>query len=223
MSPICGIYLITHRETGRGYVGLSKDIRSRWSAHRNPSDEQYVGRAVNKYGHAAFTFDVLEECEFANLGEREMHWVSQLETHGPKGFNMNPGGSTCIHTPESKRKIAEALRGVPKTAEHNAKVSAANKGQLPSDEQRALFSDAAKRRWQDPEKRAVLMLSRSAPRTHSEQTKAQMSLSASQILADPAARQRRSEAMTRHMSDPAVRKARSDSMKAYRATMKSNP
>lgn len=232
MSPICGIYLITHRDTGRGYVGLSKDIHSRWAAHRCPSSDQQVSKAIKQHGKHAFTFDVLEECSFDLLGDREEHWIEQLETWGPKGFNMNPGGSVVVHTDESKRKTAEALRGVPKTPEHRQKVIDALTGREVSDEQKLKFADAAKRRWQDPEKRAALMASRSKKRVCSDETKqkiakaisaymatpegrAQRSAATSLHLQKPEARQQRREAMSKRMSDPAVRVATGLAVKAY--------
>jgi len=63
---VSGIYQIRNRHTGRVYIGKSRDIPSRWLAHRNALDR---GVHVNEdlqgdwevYGERAFEFTTLEE------------------------------------------------------------------------------------------------------------------------------------------------------------------
>lgn len=73
----CGVYLLTHRETGKTYVGSSVDIEKRLKHHRKYSFPENM-----------FCADVLEECKETHLSSRENHWMFELESLNPKkGYN----------------------------------------------------------------------------------------------------------------------------------------
>lgn len=217
-QKITGVYRITHTESGRCYVGLSVDIAKRWKAHIADVGKApwKLHRAMAKYGVAAFSFEVLEECTAEQLGERERFWIHKTDAF-TLGFNMNEGGDAPPHTPESRKKTSEALKGTKKTPEHNAKVSAANKGQKPSEAQRALFSIAAKARWDDPERRAALMASRAKKRVCSPETRARLSVALSRYMANQDNRKQRSDVMKTIAQTP---EARAKTSKAVIETMK---
>jgi len=80
-----GVYLIRCEPTGKFYVGSSKSIHQRWAQHRaklRKGKSVCLGlqRAWVKYGEAAFTFHVLEECEpqRLTLELREQHFIDTL-------------------------------------------------------------------------------------------------------------------------------------------------
>lgn len=95
----CGIYRITHRATGRHYVGQSVNIERRWRAHRSSAqcDQlMYVSRALHKYGADAFDFVVIQVCEqtTTDLATAEIHWIAELGSMRPTGFNDTSGGGS---------------------------------------------------------------------------------------------------------------------------------
>ena len=60
-----GIYAIVHIETGRKYVGSAVNLTKRWNIHRHglrnkKHHSAALQRAWDKYGEAAFSFEVLE-------------------------------------------------------------------------------------------------------------------------------------------------------------------
>lgn len=108
----CGIYLITHLASGRGYVGQSRDIDRRWKEHgatRKP--RSHLEKALRRYGRDAFRFEVLEVCPPELLDERERYHIARLGTLAPLGFNREPGGhapgAPCQETRELIRRGTE--------------------------------------------------------------------------------------------------------------------
>lgn len=69
-----GIYLITNLKNGKKYVGQSKRLMERWGEHyRSAQPNKYkvkserdsnatIHKAMQKYGIANFTFQILEIC-----------------------------------------------------------------------------------------------------------------------------------------------------------------
>ena len=79
---ISGIYKITNILTGDFYIGSSKDIKIRWSAHKSPSSwarfpNSKLYKDMAQYGLNNFTFEVIEETD--NFKEREQYWIDQLQ------------------------------------------------------------------------------------------------------------------------------------------------
>lgn len=93
-----GIYKITNLINGNAYVGLSVNIEKRWKSHKErsmmPFDKEYdkvLYKAFRKYGLENFKFEILEECEYDQLKEREMYWIAYYDTYH-HGYNATPGG-----------------------------------------------------------------------------------------------------------------------------------
>jgi group I intron endonuclease len=68
MEKISGVYLITHIESKKIYVGSSIDISRRWKEHinhlnLNKHENPKLQNAWNKYGEDAFRFEILEKVE----------------------------------------------------------------------------------------------------------------------------------------------------------------
>jgi group I intron endonuclease len=146
------IYCITNIVNGKRYVGQTREtLWNRWRGHRNAalgaSEQSYkartaIGRAMRKYGVDRFTISVLEICTSADeLDAREAHWIVQLGTLRPHGYNLTAGGNTSRRTPEVAAAISAANKGRIKTPEWRAKLSAAHKGKKLSAEQRAGISE----------------------------------------------------------------------------------
>ena len=85
LRPLCGVYLLLDKVSGRTYVGSSKNIRTRAIQHFS---NMLVGCTIGSYrnfkdtfavhGSTAFTVTVLEECPEAVLLLRERYWVNEL-------------------------------------------------------------------------------------------------------------------------------------------------
>lgn len=108
MTKLCGVYVVTHLETGMQYVGQSRDIARRWKAHCGRSKSSRLSHAIQKYGVQAFSFRVLELCDLEQIDAREVTWIIELNTVKPHGFNLDAGGNKQkTRTDCTKQKIRE--------------------------------------------------------------------------------------------------------------------
>ena len=98
-----GIYKITNLLNEQSYIGLSVNIEKRWNKHKsnylNKNCKEYektLYRAFRKHGIENFSFEVIEECEFLELPNREIYWISYYDTFS-NGYNETPGGEIiCV-------------------------------------------------------------------------------------------------------------------------------
>lgn len=169
------VYLITHRVSGRGYIGQttnSNPVR-RWHGHICDASKKAkcaIDRAIAKYGPQAFSFEILvQSSSQEELNDLEKLWIIALGTQvRGVGFNIRNGGSRGRHsestkeklrdarsrqviTPEMYRKGAEKRRGKIRSEIHRKHLSEANKGKAKSAEARSKMSDAALIRVSTPD------------------------------------------------------------------------
>lgn len=93
------IYKITNQINNKSYIGQTrKYFKERWKQHKsvykNKNDTQYnypLYRAFRKYGVENFKFEVLEECSFEKLDEKEKYWILYYNSYN-KGYNQDLGG-----------------------------------------------------------------------------------------------------------------------------------
>lgn len=154
-----GIYQIVHVASGRRYVGQAKDIPKRWVTHkrtlsRGDHTSRHLQRAWDKYGADAFAFEVVEMCDTFALDAREQFHMDQRADFNVLRLARSPLG--VVRSDETKRKIAAALRGKPKSPEHRAALSKANSGKVQPMEVRLKKSATQKGRPHSPEHRAKL-------------------------------------------------------------------
>lgn len=105
-----GIYKITNKINGKCYIGQSTDIDDRWAKHRSrpfqENDKSYdtcLYRAIRKYGLDNFIFEVIEECAYDKLNEREIFYIDFYNSHCTKhGYNMTFGGEGGIKRDNKK-------------------------------------------------------------------------------------------------------------------------
>jgi len=106
-----GVYRIRCGPTGKSYVGSSSSLRMRKKQHFSDlrchrHDNPHLQRAFDKWGEAAFEWEVLEETA-DNLLVREKVWIESLDTlDNQKGYNIvsNPV------SPMKGRKHSQRLR-----------------------------------------------------------------------------------------------------------------
>lgn len=95
------IYVITHTESGRQYVGQTKEktVGDRWELHLleaykdSKKTVRPIIKAIQTYGPHAFTYTRLDDARsHAELNEKEVLWIDRLKTLIPNGFNATRGG-----------------------------------------------------------------------------------------------------------------------------------
>jgi len=139
-----GIYKITS-PTGRIYIGQSIDIEKRRKMYINNHchKQQKLHASLCKYGFNEHDFEVIEECEWDLLNEREEYWIYFYGTFNSEiGMNLSSGGLNKRVSEETKLKISIGNSGKkkpwlselnkkprpPKSKETREKISIANKG-----------------------------------------------------------------------------------------------
>lgn len=102
------IYLIENDINDKKYVGLTtRNISIRWREHLRHSD-QYIDKAIQKYGREHFSIIELEECDDSVLDEREKYWISFYDSFN-NGYNLTPGGreENLIFLPDKKEEVKQ--------------------------------------------------------------------------------------------------------------------
>lgn len=100
------IYIITNRINGHRYVGQSSS-----------GSDKYFGsgtalkKAIQKYGKHNFTKEIVEHCKAMELDEKEIQWISKLNTYKGEGYNLTPGGDGWTkgmkHSKDTRDRLLE--------------------------------------------------------------------------------------------------------------------
>jgi hypothetical protein len=86
------IYLITNKINGKQYVGqTARDMWTRFEEHCKPTNQSYLGRAIQKYGYLNFDLRELERVPIEELDAREIYWIDYYNTF-KEGYNQTLGG-----------------------------------------------------------------------------------------------------------------------------------
>ena len=201
---LCGIYTIEVDRPGKAsvfYVGQTVDLIERTKQHlrafrRGDHDNVPLQRAFNKYGEAAFSFDLVvpvvrEKTELTRAEQGTLdHFIEQ---HGADRVRNVMRQCVDSHLgvkrrPESIAKLSASLRGQKRTLEQNEANSRRNLGKTISAETRAKISETLKGRPGHPaalqaldeyrysEKRLTNLRAAKAASTyqHSDETKAKI-------------------------------------------------
>ena len=160
-----GVYSITNRRTGKLYVGSAFVVSRRLYHHRErlrkgTHENQYLQRAWNKYGEAAFRLDVVEACPPSRVLKREQFWMDKTDSYNRQyGYNICPVAGSAMagrtHSEESRRKMSRARKGKVPTAATAAAAKATHWTKRPGADA-IIARGAGKRRGQkrSPEVRA---------------------------------------------------------------------
>ena len=113
-KPIIGIYKITHRESGKCYIGQSVDVFKRWQGHSNLAvkKKSAIQHAFVAHGIDQFSFEVLEERDREMLNDREVHWIAYFGSFGEGGYNLTSGGGQGVTvSDDTKKEMSEKRKG----------------------------------------------------------------------------------------------------------------
>lgn len=132
-KKVTGIYRITNIQNNKVYIGSSKSIYSRWSAHRyslrsGTHFSTHLQSAWSKYGEESFQFELIEECQEEELISREEHHiVSNLANNRSFGYNTR---TVCDRnngikaSEETRKKLRLAHLGHKRSEEAHTKIVA---------------------------------------------------------------------------------------------------
>lgn len=144
-EQVIGIYCIENIKNRKKYIGQSQDCMRRMQSHKNMLRKNthsciHLQHAWNNNGEVSFEFYMIEECYLDQLNEKEIHYISELNSHSSKnGYNISWGGDANMrgrkHTEEAKEKIR-------KNHFDNSGENNPNFGKSPSKETRKKNSDA---------------------------------------------------------------------------------
>jgi len=105
VKKTCGIYCITHKETGKQYIGQSVDCFERFKQHTtSKKGSGGIKGAIMLEGVCNFTFEILEECPLDKLNEREIFYIAEKSTLSPLGYNLTSGGGVG-NIPKKKKRM----------------------------------------------------------------------------------------------------------------------
>jgi hypothetical protein len=134
-TKTCGIYKITCKETGKCYIGQSKNIEGRWKTHHG------------SYPLQDFDYEIIRTTKVvAFLNGFEKYYISLYDSHR-NGFNKTIGGTNIkviVVDENTRKKLSAVNKGKKRTDETKAKMSNAGKGKKRTDEHRSKISAAVK-------------------------------------------------------------------------------
>ena len=120
------VYAHTLKFDGRKYIGQTNDIHARWKPSAYKTCVKFYN-AIQEYGWENFTHEILYDnltLEEANQLEEQL--IAQYDTIN-NGFNLDSGGLNHLHSQETKQKMSNTRKGIPKSEEHKKAISEALK------------------------------------------------------------------------------------------------
>lgn len=110
------IYLRTNTVNGMQYVGQTNNIEQRnrqWKCLKWGYANPIISQDREKYGLDKWNFEILKECDDSEGDYWETHYIQELKTTYPNGYNMSEFSTNLglKHTEEAKKKMSEALKG----------------------------------------------------------------------------------------------------------------
>ena len=137
---ITGIYLWTHKESGKMYVGsavhLSRRLKDYYSPSKLKKANNYICNALMLHTHSAFSLTILEHIDISNLDfeniqklvlSREQYFFDSLEPE----YNIQKIAGSSLgqkHSEITKAKISKIKSGLIHSAETKLKISESLKG-----------------------------------------------------------------------------------------------
>jgi group I intron endonuclease len=144
-AEVAYIYLITNNTNGKVYVGSTVELEKRWKMYRRHCHNSHLKRAILKDGIDNFEFEVITTVGVDSREPAETFYISAYNACDPaQGYNKLAEGTKGGRWSEARKaaaagrpslrkgvkasletriRMSQALRGKPKSAEHNRKNS----------------------------------------------------------------------------------------------------
>lgn len=119
-----GIYSITNKIDGKKYIGKSKNIEARFTAHKwslklenkDRSTNRYLWSSVQLHGIDNFLFEIIEEFDILDeemLMDKELYYMDLHKScERDFGYNLRRDSSTACEVHQDTRKlISENTKG----------------------------------------------------------------------------------------------------------------
>lgn len=124
--------MLTHKDTGRIYIGQSKNLKSRLREYKNcggsGNSNTVIKKSITKYSWDAFESKILVYCEGREyLNETEIRCIAEFNSLVPNGFNVHTGGANYGFTKKDIKAAAIANKNRVITEEYKEKQRAASK------------------------------------------------------------------------------------------------
>ena len=109
------IYKITS-PSGKIYIGQAVDINRRKNRYKclDCKEQVKIYRSLLKHGFENHLFEVIDECDFVDMNNRERYWQEYYNVIGPNGLNcfyVQTDTSNRIVSDETKQRIKDGLVG----------------------------------------------------------------------------------------------------------------
>lgn len=152
MGSVCLVYKITNSINDKVYVGQTwQPIKLRFKRHKSTTLCVKLLAAFNKHGRGNFQVEVLTVAHTQSVVDYwEDYFIKKYDSI-QNGYNIREAGAHGKLSNETKKKLSDALTGVPKSKEHIANVATALKGHIISEETKRRISLAKKGKKQSTE------------------------------------------------------------------------
>lgn len=147
------VYCHTNDINNKKYIGITcQKLSERFRNGKGYKSSPHFNHAIKKYGWNSFSHEILA----SNLSEEdakkmEIELIRKHDTRNPKfGYNITPGGQGCSgkdnpwfgkhHSLETRKRMSETRKGIPKSEEWKHKISIANLGKVVSKDSREKMS-----------------------------------------------------------------------------------
>ena len=146
------LYMYTHRESGKSYIGVTNDLKRRFRKHAmGRSGARAFNAAMNKYGNDAFGFRklaILNDVDEAARAEQAA--IKSFGTLSPDGYNLiagSPGSQYAgPHSEETRARQSAGIRESPKAKKQLDGLHASGKGQYKKGKPGKPMSEEAKKK-----------------------------------------------------------------------------
>lgn len=120
-SPAVSVYWIHHAEHTdmftQGYIGITKDIKKRWSDHAKRTANNHLLHAIKKYGWDSLVKEVILVADeaYCLMVEAKLRTEDKIGWNIAKGGGMPPSclGMKFTRSEEYKQKQSLAKKGKP--------------------------------------------------------------------------------------------------------------
>lgn len=141
-----GIYKLTG-PNGKCYIGQSVNLEKRLMSYSRCacSSQPKIYRAIKKYGWSSFKVEYLHvvnpslDDKISILNKLEIEYIREYDS-ATNGYNLQLGGLNGLHSEETKFKMSQFSKGIPKTKESIRKRVEKVTGRKHTDEAKAKIS-----------------------------------------------------------------------------------